>query len=330
MKAADLSVVALLMVACSYEPPGGTELAGNEPPARPRSNDPESGDPAESSPTEEPRTQSGAGSKQGGIPAIVCDRKKAFGAPVAVVGLPATEHLATPHLAADELTIYFTISMNGVAKLGRATRPSLNAPFVPDNTLAGLASSARDNDPSESADQRTLWFSSERNGQRADLFFASRATPKDPFGVPQLVPIVNGDAADNHPYFRARAQELWFSSQRNGADRAIFVALRGPTGFQAPVLVKELGTNVRHPMVTEDGLDIFFDASDREGSHGGTDLFTAHRDSTALPFSDVKALTTLNSSADENAGWMSPDGCRFYFSSDRDRANLHRIFVASR
>jgi hypothetical protein len=140
----------------------------------------------------------------------------------------------------------------------------------------------------------------------------------------------NGGAADNHPYFRARAQELWFSSQRSGSDRAIFVALKGPTGFQAPVLVKELGTNVRHPMVTEDGLDIFFDVPDRPGGKGGTDLFTAHRDSTGLPFSNLTPLTAINSPANENAGWMSPDGCRLYFSSDRDQANRHRIFVASR
>jgi hypothetical protein len=339
------TMAATAAAACGYEPPGATELTAgngdappnaNNEPGKPKPGDPVNAEGASGGADDDRKRdddQEGGASKQGGVPGVLCDRKKPFNAPSAASGLPAGEHLSTPHLAFDELTIYFTISgTNGIAKLGRATRPTINAPFVPDTALAALASpnNSKDNDPSESADQLSLWFSSERNGQ-ADLFFSTRANPKEAFGAPQLVPVVNnGGAADTHPYFRTRAQELWFSSQRTGPERSIFVALKGPTGFQAPILVKELGTNVRHPMVTEDGLDILFDAPDRPGGKGGTDLFTAHRDSTGLPFTNLTPLASINSPASEFAGWISPDGCRIYFSSDREQPNRHRIFVASR
>jgi len=325
------------LAACGYESPGGTELTGGEGDAPPNANNesgkPNGGDPvnAESSGDRIGAATTPQAPAAPTPPTTTCDRTKAFGAPTPLLGLPALEHLSTPHLSADELAVYFTTSSSsGVAKLGRATRPAMNAPFKIDAALSALGSNAKDNDPTVAADDLTIWFSSERSGGQADLFFASRATRNDPFGVAQAVPVVNvAGAADNHPYFRARAQELWFSSQRHGSERSIFVAVKGGSGWQAPVQIKELGTNVRHPMVTEDGLDILFDA-DRPGGKGGTDLWQGRRASTGVPFGNLTPITAINTSANEFAGWMSPDGCRIYFSSDRELPERHRLFVAAR
>ena len=58
------------------------------------------------------------------------------------------------------------------------------------------------------------------------------------------------------------------------------------------------------------------------------DLFVAWRQSTADRFSLPTPLTDLNTAADERDPWLSPDGTRFYFASDRGGGGL-QIYEAS-
>lgn len=270
---------------------------------------------------------------QPGTPAgaTTCDTSLPFGAPLLVAGLPSDTDLATPRLSHDELALYLTTHVNGQARVARAVRPSLAAPFGAPALIDVQSTAAKDNDPSVSADGSTLWFSSERTGKSDKLFMATLDPTSGMFGAPTLVSSVASSAAEEHPYYRVGGGgELWFSSSRSGQWN-IYVAKKNPTGFDAPQLVEELRSSAasRQPMITEDGLTILF-ASERAGGSGQRDLWTARRPSTNRPFDAPQVVANVNSAADEYAGWLSGDGCRVYFSSDRGMAEHHRIYVASR
>ena len=261
--------------------------------------------------------------------AAACDRGKPFGQPVLVAGLPNGDHAATPRLSADERTIFFTGHVGDLARLRFATRASIDAPFAPPQALDAISSQSKDNDPSISADGRTIFFSSERNGKSADLYTATRASTDVPFTAPTALKALNTSSDDGHPYLRSSANELWFSSSRSGAWE-IYVARSGVNGLGAPVVVSELsGAKTQQPMITEDGLTIIF-SSDRSGGKGGRDIWHATRATKAGAFGKPTPITEINSGGNESAGWLSADGCRVYFSSDRDHEDHHSIFRATR
>lgn len=267
-------------------------------------------------------------------PGKQCDLSKPFQAPSLVAGLAPGQHYATPRLSNDELTVYFTMrDANGKSRIGRAVRSSIATQFGAATVLDAQSSTAKDNDPSVSADGASLWFSSERDGANDKLYMASLVPGTTTFGaaVPVTTISTGASAEDQHPYFRVSGGgELWFSSTRNG-EWDIFVAKKNGAGFDAPKRVEELHATAatRQPMVTEDGLGILF-ASERVGGLGQRDLWTATRASVASSFGAPVALTAVNSAADEFAGFLSNDGCRVYFSSDRAVAKTHAVYVAER
>ena len=286
-----------------------------------------------SSPPPAPASDAGAGDAAPSAPApttAACDLTKPFAAPTLLAGLGSDE--ATPRLSHDELVVYFTTHESGLARIARATRATRTAPFGPKTIIDVGSGAAKDNDPSISADGKQLFFTSERSSDNDRIFVADLIAGTTMFGPPKLLPVAAASGADDqHPYFRAMGGgELWFSSTRGGS-WDLYVAKTNGTGFDAPKRIDELhaSQSSRQPMITEDGLTLLF-ASERSGGLGQRDLWIAKRPFTTSPFGSPEAVTSVNSSADEFAGWLSPDGCRLYFSSDRSSAKTHRLYVASR
>lgn len=271
-------------------------------------------------------------------PAAACDPGKPFGSPALVAGLDPAAFAATPRLSADELTIYFTtlVPVDGslVADLVKASRSSRDAPFGPATPLAAFNTTSHDNDPMVASDHLSLWFSSARSGNN-ELYVARRASTAVDFGPASLVPGVGGPSQEMHPYYRAAGQELWLTSDRADAGVDIYRARAADGGFEAPVRVAELSSGALdvHPAITEDGLTLLF-ASNRDGGAGGFDLWLARWASATAAFDPPEPVAGVGSSADEYGGWLSPDGCRVYFSSGRggvtDAGQLHRLYVAAR
>lgn len=266
-------------------------------------------------------------------PVATCDLAKSFAAPVEVTGLPAGQSFATPRLSRDELTMFVTTRSTAASRISKTVRTSLVAPFGAPMVLDAQSSpSANDNDPTVSADGATLWFSSERAGGQDRLFMAAWMAATSTFGTPQMAPAsITSNAEDKHPYYRVTGGgELWFVSTRGG-QQDIYVAKKSATGFDVPRRVDELRSSYasRQPMVTEDGLTIVY-STDRAGGLGDKDLWTARRASATVSFGAPEPITAVNSPSEENAGWISNDGCRLYFSSDRLGAGVQRVFVAAR
>ena len=225
-----------------------------------------------------------------------------------------------------------SLSASG-ADLSVAVRPSKNAPFAGERVLP-QSTTANDNDPSVAADNLTLWFHSTRNGS-ADIFVASRASPDASFGDASTIPNVDQPTTnENQAYFRASANELWFISDRPAADGGfdIYVSSRTGTVFAAPTRVAELSSPADdwQPQPSEDGLTVLL-ASDRDGGKGKLDLWIARRASAAAKFGAPTPITELNTPFIEQAGWLSADGCRIWFSSGRETNDDHQqIFYAER
>ena len=110
--------------------------------------------------------------------------------------------------------------------------------------------------------------------------------------------------------------------------------------FQVPVVdgapsgaTSQLSTgqlNVR--AATSDGKTIYLSQLDKIGGH--TDIVYAQRAGTDVPFGGVTPVggSVVNTAdGDETASWISPDGCRLYFTRDPPAVGaLKQIYVASR
>jgi Tol biopolymer transport system component len=115
---------------------------------------------------------------------------------------------------------------------------------------------------------------------------------------------------------------MYFASARpqglGGLD--IYTSTPGVDGVFGPaVLVPELSSPYRdaHPTVRRDGLEIFL-ASDRVGTAGGLDLWVSTRPTTHDAWSaPVNLGPVVNTPANERAPYLSADGQRLYFTSDR-------------
>ena len=121
---------------------------------------------------------------------------------------------------------------------------------------------------------------------------------------------------------------LYFSSTGiDGLDQDIYVSRQRADGSFAPATpVEELNTaaNDQMPNVSRDGREIVF-SSDRIGTLGGMDVYTAHRESTSEAWSTpVNVGPAVNTAAAETRASLSGDGARLHFG------RLGDIWVSSR
>jgi Tol biopolymer transport system component len=145
----------------------------------------------------------------------------AFPAPVLVAELNTDAWESDLQLSSDLLRVYFMSDRQGGSgsyDLWWAERPSVVTQFGTPMPLAGMSSSAIDTDPTVSADELTLLFSTNRatNGGAHDLWMATRASRAEPFGQPSPVTEVNSDVTEMGPFLSADGATLYWSSDRPG------------------------------------------------------------------------------------------------------------------
>lgn len=109
---------------------------------------------------------------------------------------------------------------------------------------------------------------------------------------------------------------LYYSSPGSNGLQDIYVSTLQANGSFGPgTAVAELNTlaNDQMPNVSRDGLEIVF-SSDRTGTFGGMDVYTAHRASTSDPWSAPENVgANVNTGAPETRASLSGDGERLHF-----------------
>ena len=151
-----------------------------------------------------------------------------------------------------------------------------------------------------------------------------------PFAPPVHLPELGALGDDWGPSITADGLEVFFFSGRPPAQGGfdIFSATRpSPSGtFSTPVQRSDVSTIGFDgaSFISEDGLTLVI-TSDGTGSFG---LYISTRPNRGASFSTPSLLANVNSGNSEEAPWLSPDGLRLYFASDRSGGG--DLFVAER
>jgi hypothetical protein len=271
--------------------------------------------------------------------------------PVSAESLPGTgTELNTsfndgcPYQSPDGLSLFMATNRPGGLggqDIWIATRSSVDEPFGdPVNPGAPINSSADDFCPSP-VRGHGLFFVSARSAPDAcggpDIYFTREKHGE--WEEPQnLGCTINSPAAEWSPsYFEDDYGNayFYFASTRpggfepGGTDADIYFSVN----FGEPQLAPGLNTafNDFRPNVRKDGREIVFD-SDRPGTLGGFDIWTATRDSIFDAWSaPVHLPAPINSPANETRASLSWDGLTMYFGSNRAGGEgMSDIYVTTR
>jgi hypothetical protein len=264
-----------------------------------------------------------------------CDAATAFGAPVFVSGIDVGAEEVSARLTTDELRIVFGSTRSGAAgtvHLYEAARPSTSASFVDAQALPGLYAGTVSDYWATSAPwtSTTLYFCSTRPSNLVDSIFSTSLTDAGTYAPPtQVTSLLNGTQQLCHPHVARHANEIWMSGSQTNADiyRARFLP---DGGFEPPAVVAELSTTARdyQPVLSDDGLIIYWGSRRMDKNAGNADIWVATRSDTNAPFGNLRNVEELNSTADDVPSWLSPDACRLYMVSGR--STRYQLLVASR
>jgi Tol biopolymer transport system component len=153
----------------------------------------------------------------------------AFDAPSVVPGVnsPELDHL--PWLSADGLELLFVSdrpSPNAFSNIWVTRRTSAVDPFAEPVELPGINTASREEGFSLGEDGLTLVFSSNREGSAdLDIWLATRSARDATFAEPVNLSAVNSAAPDGDAMLSPDGLELFFTSERNGANQ-LFRATR--------------------------------------------------------------------------------------------------------
>lgn len=260
-----------------------------------------------------------------------------FGDAVLVAELVDVGRSENPTLTADLLQIYFTAdrpdpSGDTGGNVWVASRADPELPFDPPVAVSEVNTEAFETSAAVSADGLTLWVGSDRPGGLGDLdvWRSTRTNPRGAWSSPVNVAELNSQARDLPRPVGEHGRAMPLSSERDAAGRyQTFLALRESVTapFAAPRAIPELSFADRSTVdafLTDDGLTLLYSSGPPLEP---ADLYLAARSSLNEPFFAWAPLDDLNTPAEERDPWLSPDGSKLFFVSDR--AGTMNIYQAS-
>jgi hypothetical protein len=306
-------------------------------------------------------TDSGGGPVDSGT-APKCDPTAPFTSVKVLQGFSSGDNEASPRLSPDELTLYYFSGAGlGVSKVYVATRAKRTDNFGAPTALPINDATHGNFDPTVSLDGLTIYWGVANfdgaSGFGQDIWKATRASVGDPFSNPTrvsgilTVPAYPQDSGifDSWPFLSADGSQLWFTSTRSRPSLAniflagndIFVATKSGGEFSVVTAVTELNSDSGIPaidggrvgsgaaVISADALTIYV-SSDRTGTKGYSDIWTSHRTTASSIWPAPTNVAELNTAQSDLPGWLSPDNCRLYFTSDRQMAGNGDLFLAER
>ena len=215
-------------------------------------------------------------------------------------------------LSLDELTLYLSYEENGPIQV--AMRATPEGAFQPPAVLTDLHGDPlvgrnpfiTDNDDGS----ETLFLDREVGGVAfdRDFYFTKRADRNRPFDPVRSF----GDRSLNTD---AHETDLCFIGEEMYFLRAGVVQRSGAKSPPAPITA--LGDHNYSIAVSRDGLELF--VAHQAGSER-PDIWVARRASATAPFAAPEPVAELahdGANVFQYPEWLSPDGCRIYFTSNR-------------
>jgi|GEM_PF-6066760 len=253
-------------------------------------------------------------------PVRACPKTAAFGTPVEAPADALRESGATleaVRFGRDGIA-YVGIEKNGTHRLAAAEVAP--APKSRPELVAAVNATAGAEQPAPSADALALFF--QKGESAARIFVSTRPTVGIAFGDPALVPIVvETTTAVQDPYVANGT--LYFTRVLDGAGAGRAIASLPLSGLAAAPNIIDLGpgNGDEHPVVSADGLELFF--SSRRAVEGGpeSNIWRATRDDVTRDFG-TPAAVDLPRGGNEKPTWISPDACELYYLSE---GSLYRV-----
>jgi hypothetical protein len=245
-----------------------------------------------------------------------------FSEPRLLGELGAAAKTDNPSLTADLLEIFFTSERGPSADIFSAERARADMPFGAPRRVDALSSEGVETSPAVMPDGLTLYWSSDRPGGLGDLdvWVATRTQRGAAWSAPQNVRALSSPGKDlpRLPGQHGTIMPLSSDRQLRNYYAILFATWSAQEReFTRPEPVPELQferASTVDGFLTDDGLTLFYVTGP---AFGPADIYVAARRSTADPFEHFTPLTGINTASDERDPWLSPDGSRFYFSSDR-------------
>lgn len=175
--------------------------------------------------------------------------------------------------------------------------------------LTTVNSTSYERDPTISADELTLWFSSGRPGsQGGDVWVATRADRNLPFGVPVLAAELNSAGAETRVSFTTNRLIAAIGSNRAGGEGGVDVWITTrATAADAWATPDRTGldmvndTNDQHdPFLSGDGLRLYY-----APTNGGQHIVVSSRATVSGNFG--APVTLINSGVGDADPTLSPD-----------------------
>ncbi len=246
-----------------------------------------------------------------------------WGPPTMITVPPPTNTDDDPSITDDGLELYINSSRNGNADVFVAKRASITAAWSTPMFVANVSSSANETTPEVAYDGLSIVVASDRVGTTGgnDLWLSTRASRQDPWSPATRIAELSSPYNEAGGNITPDGLAVVFSSYRLNGSPDLFIATRAtPTAaWDPPVAIASVNTTGHEgsPFLSADKLAVYFD-TDRNGN---LDVYVAHRTSTDEPFGAPESVAEINTNDDDQDPWLSLDGRRLVFSSDRSGSN---------
>jgi Tol biopolymer transport system component len=257
-----------------------------------------------------------------------------FNTPVALVDVNSTARDRDPFLSSDELTVWFSSErITGTGDVYTAVRTSMTTAFGAASKFSPAATTGYDTKLSMTSDELLLVFGSDQAGGHGggDVWQASRASTGSTFGAPDESKegLLDDGANQFDPALSPDGLRLYFSN--SFSPQRLTVASRTSTSANFGTVrdIAELNTvgSNADPAISVDEQVIVFSSTRAGTANAGKNLWFATRPDLVQPFGTPTAVVGVNTNNDDADPFLSADGCRLYFASDR--SGNWDLFVAT-
>ncbi len=243
-----------------------------------------------------------------------------FGAPVQVTALANPAIDEDPTFTGDLLDLFFMSMRAGDKDIWTSRRAVATEPWGAPTLVAELSAPVTEEyGPAITLNGLAIWFVTNRDGGRAQLWRATRETRAASWATPRAVPELASSAIDTAPTVDPAERTLYFASDRAGGSKFdIYVSTRpsldAPWG--TPTMVPGISSAVDSfdPFIAANGLLLFLT---RMNSPKTGDIYWTARTSTTEPWSPAVPLDAVNSPSYDSDATLSPDLGYMMFSSMR-------------
>jgi hypothetical protein len=236
--------------------------------------------------------------------------------PVQLTEIATVKGDSGPELALDGLTLYFDSPRVNVGDLYVAVRPDRASPFGIATNLGAVNTTNRELDPTITADQLDLLFSSDRVGGAYCIYESLRASPAAAFPAATRRGELCTTTQAEGPSISADGLTLYYSTHGSTSKLgAIMVAIRSARnaafGAPSPVAVASAAL-VGFPALSSDQLTLYL-----EEEPTTYDILTAVRPDPASAFGTPTPLSIDTDTANEADPAISGDNLELFFDSNR-------------